>query len=144
MKKLYVPFVTLLLLTACGAPAEEAGKGAAPVPSATTETASTVATPAPTAEPTLELHWIDSQNSKGLYQREPLYGEGGYGYGNGGIAAHYFDFTNATEQIIGEPLDLENANLQLHADEEFLYWSWSGMVNDTPHFAAQQSGRQQP
>lgn len=132
MKKLYVPFVTLLLLTACGAPAEEAGKETIPVPSATAETASTIATPAPTEEPTLELHWIDNQNSKGLYQREPLYGEGGYGYGNGGIAAHYFDFANATEQIIGEPLDLENANLQLYADEESLYWSWSGMVNDTP------------
>lgn len=132
MKKLCVPLVAALLLTACGAPAEEPVPTATQAPPATVETAEVAATPAPTEEPTLELHWIDNQNSKGFYQREPLYGEGGYGYGNGGIAAHYFDFANATEQILGEPLDLETANLYLFADETSLYWAWSGMITDTP------------
>lgn len=132
MKKLCVPLVVALLLTACGTPAKEQAPATTQAPPATVETAEIAATPAPTEEPTLELHWIDSQNSKGVYRSEPLYGEGGYGYGNGGIAAHYYDFANATEQIFGEPLDLETANLHLFADETSLYWVWSGMITDTP------------
>lgn len=128
MKKLCIPLMLLLALTACSGPAGEA----APAPSATAETAAATATPAPTEEPTLPLYWIDAQNSTAYYQREPLYGEGGYGYGNGGIAVHSFDFVQATEQIVGEPLELETANLNVFADEESLYWLWSGMITDTP------------
>lgn len=132
MKRLCVAWLLLLLLTACGRPAEEAVPTTAPVPSASPETAESTPAPAPTEEPTVPLHWIDAQNSTAYYQQEPLYGEGGRGYGNGGIAAHSFDFTQATEQILGEPLELETANLYLFADEESLYWAWSGMITDTP------------
>ncbi|EFB76322.1 hypothetical protein [Subdoligranulum variabile] len=128
MKKLCVSLLLLLALTACSEPAEET----APVPSTSPETAETAGAPESTEEPTLPLYWIDAQNSTAYYQREPLYGEGGYGYGNGGVAAHSFDFAQATEQIVGEPLELETANLNVFADEESLYWIWSGMITDTP------------
>ena len=132
MKRLCIPLLLLLLLTACGGPEQKAISTAAPVPSASPETAESTPAPAPTEEPAVPLHWIDAQNSTAYYQREPLYGEGGYGYGNGGVAAHSFDFAQGTEQIVGEPLELETANLYLFADEESLYWLWSGMITDTP------------
>lgn len=122
--------LAVLLLTACGAPTAESTSPVPPASSQTPESASPTPSPAPTEEPTLPLYWIDNRNDRGLYQREPVYGEGGYG--GGGIVAHFYDFADATEQIIGEPLDLETANLHLYADEESLYWSWSGMINDTP------------
>lgn len=46
--------------------------------------------------------------------------------------ARYLDFGTATEQIVGEPLELPNLNADLFADNEYLYLFWSGMVNDTP------------
>lgn len=73
---------------------------------------------------------IAAQNSAGRYQRELVYGQNGYG--DGGVVARYLDFSQATEQIVGEPLEVENANVSLYADEEALYWIWSGMVTDTP------------
>lgn len=130
MKKRYVSLALLLLLTACGTPAEKTQSAQSLTPAATAVTAEPAATPVPTEEPTLPLHWIDVQNSEGRFQREPVYGAGGYG--DGGVVARYVDFYDATEQIIGEPLELENANLYLLADDEFLYWSWSGMIRDTP------------
>lgn len=130
MKKRYVSLALLLLLTACGTPAEKTQSAQSLTPTATAEMAEPTATPVPTEEPTLPLHWIDAQNSEGRFQREPVYGTGGYG--DGGVVARCVDFYDATEQIIGEPLELENANLYLLADDESLYWSWSGMIRDTP------------
>lgn len=130
MKRLCV-FLPLLLLVACGNPGPTPAASAAPTTAATQETAKASATPQPTVEPAVSLHWIGRQNAKGLYQREPFYDTESYLYGNGGIGARYVDFSRATEEIVGEPLALENANLQLFADEESLYWVWSGMIRDT-------------
>lgn len=132
MKKRCILPIALLLLASCGAPAEEAAPATVPESSATAETAAATPTPAPTEEPTLPLYWIDSKNSTAYYQQEPLYGEGGRGYGNGGIAAHSFDFAQAAEFIVGEPLELNAARLRVFADDTSLYWLWSGMINETP------------
>lgn len=132
MKKMVCPIAMLLLLTACGTPS--AGPEATPIaqPPATEETAEAAATPQPTEAPALSLHWIDNQNEEGLYQREPVYDPHTYRYGDGGVGARYLDFSKATEEMVGEPLELETANLQLFADEESLYWAWSGTIRDTP------------
>lgn len=129
MKKLCASLTLLLLLTACSGPVQTASVD--PPATATPETAEVAATPQPTAEPAGSLHWIGRQNEEGLYQREPFYDTESYLYGNGGIGARYVDFSQATEEVVGEPLALENANLQLFADEESLYWVWSGMIRDT-------------
>lgn len=131
MKKRCLLAAAAFLLTACTVPDAETVATSAPA-AQTPETAVSTATPAPTEEPTLPLYWIDDRNSRGLYQREPIYDATTYAYGGGGIMAHSYDFANATEQIVGEPLDLETANLCLYADEESLYWVWSGMITDTP------------
>lgn len=131
MKKRYFLVVAALLLTACTAPAGETAATSAPAPQ-TPEISAPAVTPVPTEEPTLSLYWIDECNSRGFYQREPIYDATTYAYGGGGVMAHYYDFANATEEIIGESLDLETANLSLYADEESLYWFWSGMITDTP------------
>lgn len=131
MKKQLCLAVAALLLTACAAPASE------PVAPATAEDASppqAVETPAaPTqspgtpqpAEQAGPLHWVDAQNDAGRYEAE-------WDYNTDTVVARYLDFTAATEQIVGEPLELPNINADLFADDEYLYWFWSGMVNDTP------------
>lgn len=119
----------VLLLTGCGTPQQQDAVSATP-PAATAESTVPSATPAATETPARPLHWIAAQNSAGRYQREPVYGQNGYG--DGGVVARYLDFTQATEQIVGEPLAVENANVSLYADEQALYWIWSGMVSDTP------------
>lgn len=131
MKKLCASLALLLLLTACSGPVQTPAASPGPPVTATPETAEAAATPQPTEEPTVSLHWIGRQNEEGLYQREPFYDTESYLYGNGGIGARYVDFSRATEEIIGKPLELENANLQLFADGESLYWVWSGMIRDT-------------
>ena len=132
MKKRFFLAASVLLLTACTAPDADIAPSNAPAATKTPETAVFTPTPAPTEESTLPLYWIGECNSQGFYQREPIYDATTYAYGGGGIMAHYFDFANATEEIVGEPLDLKTANLHLYADEESLYWFWSGMITDTP------------
>lgn len=131
MKKQLCLAVAALLLTACAAPASE------PVAPATAEDASppqAVETPAaPTqspgtpqpAEQAGPLYWVDAQNDAGRYEAE-------WDYNTDTVVARYLDFTAATEQIVGEPLELPNLNADLFADDEYLYLFWSGMVNDTP------------
>lgn len=131
MKKQLCLAVAALLLTACAAPASE------PVAPATAEDASppqAVETPAaPTqspgtpqpAEQAVPLYWVDAQNDAGRYEAE-------WDYNTDTVVARYLDFTAATEQIVGEPLELPNINADLFADDEYLYWFWSGMVSDTP------------
>lgn len=131
MKKQLCLAVAALLLTACAAPASE------PAASATAEDASppqAVETPAaPTQSPETPqpaeqagpLHWVDAQNDAGRYEAE-------WDYNTDTVVARYLDFDTATEQIVGEPLELPNLNADLFADDEYLYWFWSGMVSDTP------------
>lgn len=120
-----------LLLTACAAPASE------PAASATAEDASPPQAVEPSATPTQSpetpqpaeqagpLHWVDAQNDAGRYEAE-------WDYNTDTVVARYLDFDTATEQIVGEPLELPNLNADLFADDEYLYWFWSGMVSDTP------------
>lgn len=120
-----------LLLTACAAPASE------PAASATAEDASPPQAVEPSAAPTQSpetpqpaeqagpLHWVDAQNDAGRYEAE-------WDYNTDTVVARYLDFDTATEQIVGEPLELPNLNADLFADDEYLYWFWSGMVSDTP------------
>ena len=131
MKKQLCLAVAALLLTACAAPASE------PAAPATAEDASppqAVETPAaPTrspgtpqpAEQAVPLYWVDAQNDAGRYEAE-------WDYNTDTVVARYLDFGTATEQIVGEPLELPNLNADLFADNEYLYLFWSGMVNDTP------------
>lgn len=131
MKKQLCLAVAALLLTACAAPASE------PAAPATAEDASppqAVETPAaPTQSPETPqpaeqagpLHWVDAQNDAGRYEAE-------WDYNTDTVVARYLDFDTATEQIVGEPLELPNLNADLFADDEYLYWFWSGMVSDTP------------
>lgn len=120
-----------LLLAACAAPASE------PAASATAEDASPPQAVEPSAAPTQSpetpqpaeqagpLHWVDAQNDAGRYEAE-------WDYNTDTVVARYLDFDTATEQIVGEPLELSNLNADLFADDEYLYWFWSGMVSDTP------------
>ena len=120
-----------LLLTACAAPASE------PAASATAEDASPPQAVEPSAAPTQSpetpqpaeqagpLYWVDAQNDAGRYEAE-------WDYNTDTVVARYLDFDTATEQIVGEPLELPNLNADLFADNEYLYLFWSGMVNDTP------------
>ena len=120
-----------LLLAACAAPASE------PASSATAEDASPPQAVEPSAAPTQSpetpqpaeqagpLHWVDAQNDAGRYEAE-------WDYNTDTVVARYLDFDTATEQIVGEPLELPNLNADLFADDEYLYWFWSGMVSDTP------------
>lgn len=120
-----------LLLAACAAPASE------PAASATAEDASPPQAVEPSAAPTQSpetpqpaeqagpLHWVDAQNDAGRYEAE-------WDYNTDTVVARYLDFDTATEQIVGEPLELPNLNADLFADDEYLYWFWSGMVSDTP------------
>ena len=120
-----------LLLAACAVPASE------PAASATAEDASPPQAVEPSAAPTQSpetpqpaeqagpLHWVDAQNDAGRYEAE-------WDYNTDTVVARYLDFNAATEQIVGEPLELPNLNADLFADDEYLYWFWSGMVNDTP------------
>lgn len=120
-----------LLLAACaaGAPASSAPP-AGESTSAKTEEAPAeepAETPAPTLAPAAAapLHWVDAQNDAGRYEAE-------WDYNTDTVVARYLDFGTATEQIVGEPLELPNLNADLFADNEYLYWFWSGMVSDTP------------
>ena len=131
MKKQLCLAVAALLLTACAAPASE------PAASATAEDASPPQAVEPSATPTQSpetpqpaeqagpLHWVDAQNDVGRYEAE-------WDYNTDTVVARYLDFDTATEQIVGEPLELPNLNADLFADDEYLYWFWSGMVSDTP------------
>lgn len=131
MKKQLCLAVAALLLTACAAPASE------PAASATAEDASPPQAVEPSAAPTQSpetpqpaeqagpLHWVDAQNDAGRYEAE-------WDYNTDTVVARYLDFDTATEQIVGEPLELPNLNADLFADDEYLYWFWSGMVSDTP------------
>ena len=131
MKKQLCLAVAALLLTACAAPASE------PASSATAEDASPPQAVEPSAAPTQSpetpqpaeqaapLHWVDAQNDAGWYEAE-------WDYNTDTVVARYLDFGTATEQIVGEPLELPNLNADLFADNEYLYLFWSGMVNDTP------------
>ena len=131
MKKQLCLAVAALLLTACAAPASE------PAASATAEDASPPQAVEPSATPTQSpgtpqpaeqagpLHWVDAQNDAGRYEAE-------WDYNTDTVVARYLDFDTATEQIVGEPLELPNINADLFADDEYLYWFWSGMVSDTP------------
>lgn len=125
------PILCAAILTGCGRGNATPASTEKPQATATPET-SELAKPTPTQTPARALHWIDGRNSEGLYWREPLYGEGGRRYGDGGIGAHYFDFARATEEIVGKPQNFENGNVYLFADEDSLYWAWSGMILDTP------------
>ena len=120
-----------LLLAACAVPASE------PAASATAEDASPPQAVEPSAAPTQSpetpqpaeqagpLYWVDAQNDAGRYEAE-------WDYNTDTVVARYLDFDTATEQIVGEPLELPNINADLFADDEYLYWFWSGMVSDTP------------
>ena len=131
MKKQLCLAVAALLLTACAAPASE------PAASATAEDASPPQAVEPSATPTQSpgtpqpaeqagpLHRVDAQNDAGRYEAE-------WDYNTDTVVARYLDFDTATEQIVGEPLELSNLNADLFADAAYLYWFWSGMVSDTP------------
>lgn len=125
MKKRSALLAVLLLLTACGSAPQKPATTPLPEEAVTAETAEAAATPQPTEEPTLPLRWIDRQNDEGVFLPA-------VNYQDGMTLARYFCFADATETIVGEPLELKNANLELYADEEYLYWMWSGMVTDTP------------
>lgn len=122
-----------LLLAACaaGGPASTAAPAGESAPAQTAATPAPTETPAATPAPTLApaaavpLHWVDAQNDAGWYEAE-------WDYNTDTVVARYLDFNAATEQIVGEPLELPNLNADLFADDEYLYWFWSGMVNDTP------------
>ena len=122
-----------LLLAACaaGEPTSTAAPAGESAPAQTAETPAPTETPAATPAPTLApaaaapLHWVDAQNDAGWYEAE-------WDYNTDTVVARYLDFTAATEQIVGEPLELPNLNADLFADNEYLYLFWSGMVNDTP------------
>lgn len=131
MKKQLCLAVAALLLTACAAPASEpaapaTAEDASPPQAVETPAAPTQSpgTPQP-AEQAVPLHWVDAQNDAGWYEAE-------WDYNTDTVVARYLDFGTATEQIVGEPLELPNLNADLFADNEYLYWFWSGMVNDTP------------
>lgn len=131
MKKQLCLAVAALLLTACAAPASEpaapaTAEDASPPQAVETPAAPTQSpgTPQP-AEQAGPLHWVDAQNDAGWYEAE-------WDYNTDTVVARYLDFGTATEQIVGEPLELPNLNADLFADDEYLYWFWSGMVNDTP------------
>lgn len=131
MKKQLCLAVAALLLTACAAPASEpaapaTAEDASPPQAVETPAAPTQSpgTPQP-AEQAVPLHWVDAQNDAGWYEAE-------WDYNTDTVVARYLDFGTATEQIVGEPLELPNLNADLFADDEYLYWFWSGMVNDTP------------
>lgn len=131
MKKQLCLAVAALLLTACAAPASEpaapaTAEGASPPQAVETPAAPTQSpgTPQP-AEQAAPLYWVDAQNDAGRYEAE-------WDYNTDTVVARYLDFNAATEQIVGEPLELPNLNADLFADDEYLYWFWSGMVNDTP------------
>lgn len=122
-----------LLLAACaaGEPTSTAAPAGESAPAQTAETPAPTETPAATPAPTLApaaaapLHWVDAQNDAGRYEAE-------WDYNTDTVVARYLDFGTATEQIVGEPLELPNLNADLFADNEYLYLFWSGMVNDTP------------
>ena len=122
-----------LLLAACaaGGPASTAAPAGESAPAQTAETPAPTETPAATPAPTLApaaagpLYWVDAQNDAGRYEAE-------WDYNTDTVVARYLDFDTATEQIVGEPLELPNINADLFADDEYLYWFWSGMVSDTP------------
>ncbi len=131
MKKQLCLAVAALLLTACAAPASEpaapaTAEDASPPQAVETPAAPTQSpgTPQP-AEQAAPLHWVDAQNDAGWYEAE-------WDYNTDTVVARYLDFGTATEQIVGEPLELPNLNADLFADNEYLYLFWSGMVNDTP------------
>lgn len=131
MKKQLCLAVAALLLTACAAPASEpaapaTAEDASPPQAVETPAAPTQSpgTPQP-AEQAVPLHWVDAQNDAGWYEAE-------WDYNTDTVVARYLDFGTATEQIVGEPLELPNLNADLFADNEYLYLFWSGMVNDTP------------
>ena len=131
MKKQLCLAVAALLLTACAAPASEpaapaTAEDASPPQAVETPAAPTQSpgTPQP-AEQAGPLYWVDAQNDAGRYEAE-------WDYNTDTVVARYLDFTAATEQIVGEPLELPNLNADLFADDEYLYLFWSGMVNDTP------------
>ena len=131
MKKQLCLAVAALLLTACAAPASEpvapaTAEGASPPQAVETPAAPTQSpgTPQP-AEQAVPLYWVDAQNDAGRYEAE-------WDYNTDTVVARYLDFGTATEQIVGEPLELPNLNADLFADNEYLYLFWSGMVNDTP------------
>lgn len=131
MKKQLCLAVAALLLTACAAPASEpaapaTAEDASPPQAVETPAAPTQSpgTPQP-AEQAVPLHWVDAQNDAGWYEAE-------WDYNTDTVVARYLDFGTATEQIVGEPLELPNLNADLFADDEYLYLFWSGMVNDTP------------
>ena len=131
MKKQLCLAVAALLLTACAAPASEpaalaTAEDASPPQAVETPAAPTQSpgTPQP-AEQAGPLYWVDAQNDAGWYEAE-------WDYNTDTVVARYLDFGTATEQIVGEPLELPNLNADLFADNEYLYLFWSGMVNDTP------------
>ena len=131
MKKQLCLAVAALLLTACAAPASEpaapaTAEDASPPQAVETPAAPTQSpgTPQP-AEQAVPLYWVDAQNDAGRYEAE-------WDYNTDTVVARYLDFGTATEQIVGEPLELPNLNADLFADNEYLYLFWSGMVNDTP------------
>lgn len=131
MKKQLCLAVAALLLTACAAPASEPAAPAtaedASPPQAVETPAAPTQSPGPPqpAEQAAPLHWVDAQNDAGWYEAE-------WDYNTDTVVARYLDFGTATEQIVGEPLELPNLNADLFADNEYLYLFWSGMVNDTP------------
>ena len=131
MKKQLCLAVAALLLTACAVPASEpaapaTAEDASPPQAVETPAAPTQSpgTPQP-AEQAGPLYWVDAQNDAGRYEAE-------WDYNTDTVVARYLDFDTATEQIVGEPLELPNLNADLFADNEYLYLFWSGMVNDTP------------
>lgn len=131
MKKQLCLAVAALLLAACAAPASEpaapaTAEDASPPQAVETPAAPTQSpgTPQP-AEQAVPLYWVDAQNDAGRYEAE-------WDYNTDTVVARYLDFGTATEQIVGEPLELPNLNADLFADNEYLYLFWSGMVNDTP------------
>lgn len=115
--KAAAPALAAILLAGCAA----GGKTAA----AARETAQADATAAPTAAPAPALHWIDDVNSRGYYRI--TYAPAG------GVYGCRMDFDTAEMVRIGEDLDPPTGNVSVFADEDALYWSWSGMVTTTPY-----------
>ena len=109
-----------LLLAACGAPVSERPSSSATAedaspPQAVEPSATPTQTPEPPqpAEQAGPLYWVDAQNSAGRYEAE-------WDYNTDTVVARYLDFNTATEQIVGEPLELPYGNAYLFADDEFL------------------------
>ena len=109
------------LLAGCGGACEDAA-----VRDTMTETAQPQPTAVVTAEKSYGLHALGETNSRGLYDI--------FADTDGPWFGTCFSFADTQEYRIDAPAELpQNGRpAALLADDEHLYWSWSGLLTDTP------------